>query len=206
MAEHGGAAILPLGAADRWLAHLENLLNLIAAIAIFFLMGVGVVQIVGRTMFGVAIHGYIDWIEQASAIFAFLGIAYCQRLGGHIRMELLLQAVGRRWLWVLEALTIALALFIIGLLVNSSFDNFLRAFQLGDSTMDIKLPTWPAKLMVPVALAVLWLRLWLQLYGYVRLILSPAAAPLGVPVIMDAAAQARAEIADTLGRAAGPER
>lgn len=206
MAEHGGAAILPLGAADRWLAHLEDLLNLIAAIAIFFLMGVGVVQIVGRTIFGVAIHGYIDWIEQASAIFAFLGIAYCQRLGGHIRMELLLQAVGRRWLWVLEALTIALALFIVGLLVNSSFDNFLRAVQLGDSTMDIKLPTWPAKLMVPVALGVLWLRLWLQLYGYVRLILSPEATPLGVPVIMDAAAQARAEIADTLGRAAGPER
>ena len=206
MAEHGGAVILPLGAADRWLAHLEDLLNLIAAIAIFFLMGVGVVQIVGRTIFGVAIHGYIDWIEQASAIFAFLGIAYCQRLGGHIRMELLLQAVGRRWLWVLEALTIALALFIVGLLVNSSFDNFLRAVQLGDSTMDIKLPTWPAKLMVPVALGVLWLRLWLQLYGYVRLILSPEATPLGVPVIMDAAAQARAEIADTLGRAAGPER
>ncbi|MBM3490254.1 MAG: TRAP transporter small permease [Alphaproteobacteria bacterium] len=198
MAEHGGGVIEPLGSADRWLARLENLLNLIAATAIFFLMFVGVAQILGRTLLGLAIHGYIDWIEQASAIFAFLGIAYCQRLGGHIRMELLLQNVGRRWLWLLEALGIALALFIVGLLVSSSFENFQRAFQLGDSTMDIKLPTWPAKLMVPVALSVLWLRLWLQLYGYVRLILAPAARPLGVPVILDAAAQAKAEIEEAL--------
>ena len=50
----------------------------------------GVVQIVGRTVFDFAIHGYIDWIEQSSSLFAFLGIAYAQRLGSHIRMDITL--------------------------------------------------------------------------------------------------------------------
>src|SRR5678810_312951 len=74
--------------ADAALSRLEDGLNLIAALAVFFLMFVGVVQIVGRTVFDFAIYGYIDWIEQASALFAFLGIAYAQRLGSHIGMDL----------------------------------------------------------------------------------------------------------------------
>ena len=85
----------------RGLAHIEDVLNLLAASAIFFLMLVGVLQIVGRTVFGLAIYGYIDYIEQASAIFAFLGIAYCQRLGAHIRMDLLLRGVSLRFMWAM---------------------------------------------------------------------------------------------------------
>ena len=86
---------------SRWLAGLEDALNLCAAAAIFFLMFVGVFQIVSRTVFGTAIHGYIDYIEQASPIFALLGIAYCQRLGAHVRMDLILRgfpnACSGRW-------------------------------------------------------------------------------------------------------------
>src|SRR3954467_6214012 len=74
--------------ADRNLSHVEDSLNLIAALAVFFLMFVGVAQIVGRTIFDFAIYGYIDYMEQASALFAFLGIAYAQRLGSHIGMDL----------------------------------------------------------------------------------------------------------------------
>ena len=74
--------------ADKVLSHAEDGLNLIAAAAVFFLMFVGVAQIVGRTIFDFAIYGYIDWIEQASSLFAFLGIAYAQRLGSHIGMDL----------------------------------------------------------------------------------------------------------------------
>src|SRR5919106_5968105 len=79
---------LLLRRADALLSHAEDGLNLIAALAIFFLMFVGVAQIVGRTVFDFAIYGYIDWMEQASALFAFLGIAYAQRLGSHIGMDL----------------------------------------------------------------------------------------------------------------------
>ena len=33
---------------------------------------------------------------------------------------------------------------IITVLIYASFTNFVRAYSIGDSTMDIKLPTWPA--------------------------------------------------------------
>lgn len=188
-----------LRGADRVLSVIENTANLIAAFAIFFLMFVGVVQIVGRTVFDWAIHGYIDWIEQASALFAFLGISYAQRLGGHIRMDITLNWPTRvRW-WI-ELFGVVVALVIVTLLVDSSFGNFLRAYRIGDSSMDIRLPVWPAKLMIPLALSILWCRLVLQVWGYARMVMDNDRIPIAVPRLETIDDQVRSEIEEVLGR------
>ena len=186
--------------ADEVLSRVEDGLNLVAALAIFFLMFVGVFQVIGRTVFNVAIYGYIDYIEQASAIFAFLGIIYCQRLGAHIRMDLVLRGFSKRVMWAVEGLALLAAMVIITLLIQSSFQNFLRAYQLGDSTMDIKLPVWPSKFVVPFALSLLWLRIVVQLVDYMRLVRYPDAAPVAVPQLESIEEQAKAEIEEALGR------
>jgi C4-dicarboxylate transporter DctQ subunit len=175
-------------------------LNLIAAAAIFFLMFVGVFQIIGRAVFDTAIYGYIDYMEQASALFAFLGIAYAQRVGAHIRMDLLLRGFSMRFLWSMELFCVLIALIVITVLIDSTFQNFLRAWQLGDSTMDIKLPVWPTKLIVPVVLTVLWVRMVLQSIDYARLIRHPLATPVAVPMLESIEAQAQNEIEEALGR------
>ena len=192
---------LLLRRADALLSHAEDGLNLIAALSIFFLMFVGVAQIVGRTIFDFAIYGYIDWIEQASALFAFLGIAYAQRLGSHIGMDLTMgwRPANR---WKVELFGVSMAIAIITVLIYASFTNFLRAFSIGDSTMDIQLPTWPAKFMVPLALGVLWLRLGLQICGYLRMVRHPDAEPVAVPKLITLDSQVRDEIADALGKEA----
>ncbi len=185
--------------ADEVLSQVEDSLNLIAAAAVFFLMFVGVAQIVGRTIFDFAIYGYIDWIEQASSLFAFLGIAYAQRLGSHIGMDLTMnwRPASR---WKIELFGVVVTIAIVSVLVYASFTNFLRAYQIGDSSMDIQLPTWPAKAMVPLALSVLWLRLVLQICGYVRMIRHPDAEPVGVPKLITIETQVKDEIAEALGR------
>jgi len=185
--------------ADKALSHAEDILNLIAAGAVFFLMFVGVAQIVGRTIFDFAIYGYIDWIEQASSLFAFLGIAYAQRLGSHIGMDLTMgwKPASR---WKIELFGVLMAIVIISVLVWASFTNFLRAYQIGDSSMDIQLPTWPAKFMVPLALSVLWFRLVLQICGYVRMVRQPDAEPVAVPRLTTIETQVKDEIAEALGR------
>jgi TRAP-type mannitol/chloroaromatic compound transport system permease small subunit len=192
-----------IGKFDAAYAALEKALALVAAAGIFFLMLVGVMQVVGRNLFDWQIYGYIDWIEQSSAFIAFLGIAYCQKLGGHVRMEIALASLPKRLMWAGEFLMILLALFIVTLLIDSSFQNFLRAWQIGDSTMDIRLPIWPSKLVVPVALSALWLRLVIQIVGYGRLFLSPDAPPVAVPIVVSAEEAARQEIEDTIGRTEG---
>ena len=59
--------------------------------------------------------------------------------------------------------------------------------------------TWPSKLIVPVALTLLAIRLLLNMWGYARLALNPGLSPVAVPVMKDVAEQAREEIEHGLG-------
>ncbi len=183
-----------LDRADRFLGLIENGLNLCAGGLIFALMLLGVAQIVLRTVFNAPIFGYIDIVEVSMVGFAILSIAFVQRTGAHVRMEMLVARLKGRWLWLTEMAGTALAAFIVGVLIPYAWRHFGRAFEFGDSTIDIELATWPAKLVVPVALSVLLVRLLIQLAGYWRLVLHPGLEPLAVPTIQDAAAQAQAEI------------
>lgn len=190
--------------ADRLLSPLEDLLNFIAAMAVLFLMLLGVVQIVlrARWIFNAPIFGYIDMIELSMPILAILGISYCQRHGVHIRMDILLQYLKGRLLWSVEAFASLAGFAIIVLLARYSWVFFKDAYTSGDSTTDALLLTWPSKLLVPFALALLAIRLAIQFFGAVRLVIDPAREPIGVVVIKDVAEQAREEIREALGEEA----
>ena len=194
----------------RW-SKLEDALNLVAAVAIFGVMLFGVAQILSRTLSGglhkllpavppIAIYGYIDYIQFIAVLYAILGIAYCQRLGGHIRMEIVLATMRGRLLWCLEALAVLLAVTVTVLLIAGTWDNFYNAWDKGDSSMDIRLPQWPSKLVVPLMLLVLLARLLLQLWGYARLVRDPSRAPLAIPLIETAREHARREIEQAIGK------
>jgi TRAP-type C4-dicarboxylate transport system permease small subunit len=182
-----------LSKADRWYFRLESWLNLAGGLVIFALVLLATTNILGRWFFDLPISGYIDWVEQAMAFLAFLGIAYTQRMGGHIRMDILIGQMHGRPLWLAEFVSALLMLGLTLVLIYGSYLHFLRAFELGDSSLDINLPTWPAKLVVPVALTVLALRLVLHLWGYLRAIREGGDEPVAVPLIENAAEVAAAE-------------
>lgn len=196
---------------DRGSAKLEDALNLVAAIAIFGVMLFGVAQIVSRSVSSglhklvpaippFAIYGYIDYVQFIAVLYAVLGIAYCQRQGGHIRMEIVLASLRGRVMWTLEALSVLLGAIVTVLLIFGTWDNFYNAWSRGDSSMDINLPQWPAKLVVPLMLVVLLWRLLLQLWAYARLVRNPTAPPVGVPLIEDAKKAALREVDEALAR------
>ncbi|AOY89097.1 C4-dicarboxylate ABC transporter substrate-binding protein [Marinobacter salinus] len=172
-----------LSRADRYFFRLESVLNLAGGLAIFLLVLMATVNILGRWLFASPISGYVDWVEQAMAFIAFLGIAYTQRLGGHIRMDIFVSQLHGRWLWFSELLTTTLMLLLTLVLIYGSTLHFWRAYSIGDSSLDINLPTWPAKLVVPVALTILALRLMLQIWGYMRALRLGGDQPVAVPLV-----------------------
>ena len=180
---------------DRLYFKLEEILTLAGGIVILLLVFLAVTNVLGRWMFDLPINGYIDWVEQAMAFMAFLGIAYTQRLGGHIRMDIVVGMLKGRALWVVELISTVIMFLLSLVLVYGSFLHFERAYKIGDSSLDIDLPTWPAKLVVPVALTVLSLRLLLQIWAYLRAIKSGSDEPVAVPLIEDAATVAAREAA-----------
>ena len=184
---------------DRALFRLEGWLALVSGLAVFALMWLAVFNVTGRNGFNAPLPGYVDWIEQAMPLIAFMGVAFTQRLGGHIRMDLVVGMLRGRALWAAEIVTTMLILLLILVLIWGSWSHFGRSFDFAaplwsrDSSMDIALPIWPAKLIVPVAFSVLALRLVLQLWAYAKALIRNEERPVAVPLIEDVAAQARAE-------------
>jgi len=117
---------------DQRLFKLESLLNLLAGLITLFVMFVAVANIVGR-YFGYPVPGYIDYMEQAVPAIAILGIAYCQRIGGHIRMDIVVGALKGRVLWFAEFLGVLFMLLITSVLIYGSWDH---AFRFAEGTQD----------------------------------------------------------------------
>ena len=184
-----------LSLADRIYFKFESSLNLLGGIIIFVLVLFATVNVLGRWLFDLPISGYIDWVEQSMAFMAFLGIAYTQREGGHIRMDMLVSRLHGRSLWIVELISSVFMLLITLALIYGSYLHFWRAYSIGDSSLDIDLPTWPAKFVVPFALTVLAFRLLLQIWGYIRAAIEDSDQPVAVPLIEDAATVAAKEAA-----------
>ena len=202
-------------AIDRVLRLPENALNMVAAAATMFLVLIGVYQIVigmrdlctfGEDPICIGLinkpmFGYIDMIELAMPVLAIIGIAYCMRMGTHIRMDLLIGRLRGRLLWSIETLVALVTLIFAILMARFSFDFFYDAYTLGDSTTDAELDTWPSKLLVPLAFALLACRLLVQFLGALRLVVNPDLPPVGVLVQKDIAEQAQEEIREAMAGA-----
>lgn len=184
---------------DRAFERIEVALALLSGFAVFSLMLLAVFSVSGRNMLNRPLPGYVDWIEVAMPLIAFLGISWTQRTGGHIRMDILVGRLRGRALWSAELLTTLVTLLLILLLIWGSWSHFGRSFDWSapfwsrDSSIDIKLPLWPAKLLVPMAFSVLAFRLCLQAWAYGRALISGAQTPVAVPLVLSAAEQAAEE-------------
>jgi len=199
----GSSAVLEDGSLlsrlDRQLFKLESLMALISGLAIFSLMVLAVVSVGGRNTMNMPLPGYVDWIEQVMPLIAFMGVAYTQRDGGHIRMDILVGKLRGRALWAAEFITTLAMLVLVLLLIWGSYSHFLRSFDFNapywsrDSSIDISIPLWPSKLIVPIAFTVLAMRLVVQLWGYGRAVVLGLSEPVAVPLVMSAAAQAAEE-------------
>lgn len=193
-----------LSRVDRGLYKVESFLTLLAGIVALCVMLLAVANIVGRKVGDIAndrgwawldanfgpVPGYIDWTEQAVPAIAILGLVATQRDGGHIRMDIAVGALKGRALWLFELLSVIFMLLITAALIYGTWDHAARAIRNGDSTVDINLPTWPAKVMFPIIFALLFLRLLVQIWGYWSALKSGDESPVAVPIPEDAATQA----------------
>ncbi len=199
----GGSTVLSdtglLSLLDRSLLKLERFLALLSGLAVFSLMFLAAWSVGGRKFFASPMQGYVDWIELLLPLMAVMGIAFVQRNGGHIRMDIMIGQLKGRALWAAELVSVVLILVLILMLLWGSWAHFDRSFDMSrplwsrDSTIDVGLPIWPSKLIVPVAFSVLSLRLLLQIWGYGRAFVLGLETPVAVPLTMTVAEQAMAE-------------
>jgi TRAP-type C4-dicarboxylate transport system permease small subunit len=170
-----------LRALDRALLTVETATAIIGGLVIFAVMFVGVAEILLRKLFNHPLYGQLDLIELTMSSYAVLTISYCYRKAGHIRVEILAQHYRGRGRWVAEFLTAFAALALITAIWPGVLHFFQNAFEIGDSTINTRWPTWPSKFVPVIGFSILWLRVLLELWAYARLVADPEAEPIAVP-------------------------
>lgn len=153
----------------------------VGGIMIFIIMWVGVAEIFLRKVFNSPLYGQLDFVEQSMCLYALLPISYCYRKAGHIRMELIVSRISGRARWIVETLTAIAALALITVLMPGIVHFFQNAYEIGDSTINTQWPTWPAKSVPIVGFSILWVRIVLELWAYLRLVADPTVQPIAVP-------------------------
>lgn len=172
---------------------------LISGLAIFSLMFLAAWSVGGRKFFNAPLMGYVDYIEAAMPLIAIAGVSWVQRDGTHIRMDILVSNLRGRVLWLFELISVVLIFVLMIALVWGAWAHFDRSFDCArpfcsrDSSIDIGMPTWPSKLVVPIAFAVLCMRLVLQAVGYGRALVLGLEHPVAVPLSLSIEEQAKAE-------------
>ena len=184
---------------DVLLLKLERFCALISGLTIFSLMFLAVYSVSGRKFFNAPLAGYVDYIEAALPIIAIMGVSYVQRDGSHIRMDIFVSLLRGRALWLFELISVFFMLALILCLTWGAWLHFDRSFDCSrpfcsrDSSIDIGLPIWPSKLVVPFAFTVLSFRLILQAIGYSRALYLGSRQPAAVPLVLSASEQAKLE-------------
>ena len=166
MPSHHGASTQTglLGIADQVLASVERMALWFAGLLTAVLMVLGVTEVISRSVFNSPVLGYIDVVGLITSAIAFLALAHCQSVGKHIRMELVVSALHGRAHWAAELLGALMALAVVTMLLDPTWQHAMRS-----------------KLLIPLALGLLWARLAVNALGYIRLVIWPDAEPVAVP-------------------------
>jgi len=166
----------PFGHVEWGFSALERWLSYFGLIFLIGLMLMVVVEVVARYIFNKPVHGYIDIMEMMMAILVFLTLAYCQREGGHIRMEIFMTrglAAGRPY-FTAELFHVTLSLLGFAIIAYFSITEAIHAYDINDRSMTLLWPTWPAKSLISVGAIFLCLRFVVQLFQYAGKVISGA--------------------------------
>ena len=143
---------------------IEDWLNLCSVFIIMFLMFFATAEILGRYLFNSPIPGHVEIVELIMAGVVFFGIAYTERVDGHVRMELFVTRVlkGRAY-HIAEVITAALSLFVYIFILIYTFKSSVFSYQMGDNTAYLYWPTWPSKFAIPLGSLFLCIRFIIEI-------------------------------------------
>lgn len=141
----------------------ERALTVLSAVIVCLMMLLVVTQIMARAL-RTALPGIVESLELLVVAVVFLGLAYTQSVNGHIRIDVILNQLPVKWRKTLEGLLLALALGTFGIMTYVSGEAAYEAWVLGDYREGlIEYPLWPSKILIPIGVGLLSLRLLVQL-------------------------------------------
>ncbi len=139
---------------------LDPLYRACGVLAAICLTGIAVLilaQIVGR-LFGFIIPSADDFAGYLMAASTFLALAYTLRMGGHIRVTMVIRYLPQSVAYWLEAIVITMAAFVSGYFAWFMMEMVWQSYQFGEvSQGHVPTPLWIPQSILAVGLVVLFI-------------------------------------------------
>ena len=140
----------------------------LAAVAVFLIAAFTFAQIVGR-LFNVIIPSAGDFATFALSASSFLGLAYVLRRGEHIRVQLVLDRLGKTSRRRVEFFSLILAYLFVGYLAFYAVRLLYQTFIFGEYTLGlVPVPKWIPMTFMAVGIVVLFIALLDELVAMLR--------------------------------------
>jgi TRAP-type C4-dicarboxylate transport system permease small subunit len=135
---------------DRWSERVARALLALAATLAFFLSFLVVADVIGRGVFGAPVKGTPEIVSMSIVVICFLQASYAVRSGGMLRVDFLPALLPPRGRDALALLGCLLGVAFFGVIVYGGFDGFLHAWRSNEYEGEgaLRIPTWPARLVV----------------------------------------------------------
>jgi TRAP-type C4-dicarboxylate transport system permease small subunit len=134
-----------------------------AAVTLVAIMTMTFVDVIGRNFLGRSLIGTVETVSLMMGVMVFSGLAVTELNGGHIVVETfqgLFPKPLKRTSMIVNSL---LAVGVGGLLLNQLFAKTLDVLAEREFTMILKLPYWPAAILMLIGFAVFFVLLVLRL-------------------------------------------
>jgi TRAP-type C4-dicarboxylate transport system permease small subunit len=152
---------------DKGIHLINSALRYVCMSLLFFMMGLGTCDVLGRYLFNNPILGTFEIFEILLPAIVLLGLGYTQGNNAHVRVELLVSRLSFRKQTILNFVTNGLALFISVLIMWRGWLLTTAYWRMGRTIPTIEVPMFLPQLLVPLGAFMLILVLIVQMLQYI---------------------------------------
>lgn len=140
-------------ASAAFLSVLTQLFALISAAAVLAVAAITTIDVTRRELVGGSVPGAVEYSEILLVAIVFLGLAEAQRRGTHISMEIVTNRLSSHAGARLKTVGLLIGLALLLWMSWETGEVARRAWETGEYRFGLaRIPTWPAKTLIPIGL------------------------------------------------------
>lgn len=179
-AEGSARDATPGGPVRRSIHALSTAFAVLAAVLVMAIMFSTAADVTVRQITGASIPGVVEYSEVLMVGLIFLGLAYAQRCGAHIGVDLVVQRLPARVGHVVASVGLMIAIAVVALMAWETLGVALQSFETREFRFGlVQVPIWPARALIPIGLVALLLELAVTLSDEIAALRHRPAAPSG---------------------------
>lgn len=157
-------------------------LGAIAVLVIIFLMVATVADVASRYFAGTPIAGITEVGEVLMVASVFLGLAYTESRGGHVRVTLVLEMLPRRLAAIISSVSMFVVLVLLAWMVWETTGRAFESVEHNEFRFGlVQIPVWPGRVAIAAGLASYFLEAVPRFIDQVRNAFAKEVAPVVAP-------------------------